>query len=78
VRRPDSPADRPRQELRGFKRVALEPGETKTVEMPLPAGSLGRWDAGRHAFVVEAGKVDLLVGASSADIRLQGSIMVND
>jgi beta-glucosidase len=78
VRRPGGAADRPRQELRGFKRIALEPGETKTVEMPLPASSLGRWDASRHSFVVEAGKVELLAGASSADIRLQGSISVNN
>jgi beta-glucosidase len=78
VRRPNAPADRPRQELRGFKRVALGPGESKTVEMPLPASSLGQWEASRHSFVVEAGKVDLLVGASSADIRLQGSITVNN
>jgi beta-glucosidase len=78
VRRLDSLADRPRQELRGFKRVALQPGETKTVEIPLPARSLGHWDAGRHASIVEAGAVDILVGASSEDIRLQKSITVND
>jgi beta-glucosidase len=78
VRRPGAAADRPRQELRGFKRIALEPGQSKTVEMPLPASSLGHWDAGRHSFVVEAGKLDLLVGASSADIRLQKTITVNN
>ena len=78
VRRPNPPADRPRQELRGFKRVALEPGESKTVEMPLPARSLGHWDASRHSFVVEAGKLGLLVGASSTDIRLQKTITVNN
>jgi beta-glucosidase len=78
VRRPNPPADRPGQELRGFKRVALEPGESKTVEMPLPASSLGHWDASRHCFVVEAGKLGLLVGASSADIRLKKTITVNN
>ena len=78
VRRPGSPADRPRQELRGFKRIALEPGESKTVKMPLPASSLGHWDASRHCFVVEAGKLGLLVGASSADIRLKKTITVNN
>ena len=78
VKRPNAPAGRPRQELRGFKRVALKPGESKTVEMPLPASSLGHWDATRHCFVVEAGNLDLLVGASSADIRLQKTITVNN
>ena len=77
VRRPHSPADRPRQELRGFKRVALQPGESKTVEMPLPAKSLGHWEPGRHCFVVEQGNLELLVGHSSADICLRKTITVS-
>jgi beta-glucosidase len=77
VKRENPPADRPRQELRGFKRVALQPGESKTVEIPLPARSLGHWDAGRHCFIVEPGKLDLLVGGSSADIRLRKTIDVS-
>jgi beta-glucosidase len=61
----------PAQELRGFKRVALQPGETKTVEIPLAAGSLAYWNTGKHSFVVEPGKLELRIGASSADIRLK-------
>ena len=64
----------PAQELRGFKRVALQPGETKTVEIPLPARSLAYWDTGRHSFVVEPGKLELRVGGSSADIRLKKTV----
>jgi beta-glucosidase len=66
----------PRQELRGFKRIALQPGESRTVEMPLPAALLGRWDSQRHAFVAQPRNVDLLVGASSEDIRLRKTIPV--
>jgi beta-glucosidase len=76
VRRPGAAVDRPREELRGFKRVGLAPGETKTVEMPLAGSLLGHWDSGRHAFVVEPGPLDLLIGASSADIRAQQAITV--
>jgi len=43
----------------------------------LPARSLGHWDAGRHCFIVEPGKLDLLVGGSSADIRLRKTIDVS-
>jgi beta-glucosidase len=70
--------DGPRQELRGFKRVALQPGETKTVEIPLPARSLGHWDTGLHSQIVEPGKLDLRVGASSADIRLHKIISMHN
>jgi beta-glucosidase len=68
--------EHPAQELRGFKRVALEPGETKTVKMRLPAASLAYWDTARHAFVVEDGNLELRVGASSADERLKTTIVV--
>lgn len=69
---------RPGKELRGFKRVALQPGERKTVELPLPTKSLAYWDVERHAFVLESGKVELLAGSSSADIRLKTTITVNN
>jgi beta-glucosidase len=46
----------------------------KTVEMPLPAKAAAHWDMTRHAFVLEPGQVELLAGASSADIRLTKTI----
>lgn len=76
VRHKKSALEHPAQELRGFKRIALKPGEAKTVEMQLPATSLAYWDTAKHAFVVEGGKVELRVGASSADERLKTSINV--
>jgi len=76
VRHEKSALEHPAQELRGFKRIALAPGETKTVDMRLPAASLAYWDTAAHAFVVEAGKLELRVGASSADERLKTTIEV--
>jgi len=67
---------RPAKELRGFQRVGLQPGETKTVAFTLPAAKLAFWDDTTHGFVVEPGAFDLMVGASSADIRLQQQIEV--
>jgi beta-glucosidase len=76
VKHEKSALEHPAEELRGFKRIALQPGETKTVEIPLAASSLGYWDTNKQSFVVEPGKLELRVGASSADIRLNKSISI--
>jgi beta-glucosidase len=62
---------RPVKELKGFKRVNLEPGQTKTVVFKLPIALLGFYDENMD-FVVEPGKVDVYVGSSSEDIRATG------
>ena len=61
--------------LRGFERIRLEPGESRTVSFTLTPQDLGLWDADMH-FTVEPGRFDVMVGASSADIRLQGSFQI--
>jgi beta-glucosidase len=66
----------PAKELRGFRRISLQPGETKTVTFPLAADRLAIWDETTHGFIVEPGVFDVMVGASSADIRLKGQIEV--
>ena len=66
----------PVKELRGFQRVNLQPGETKAVAFALPASKLAIWDETTHGFVVNPGKFDIMVGASSADIRLEDRIEV--
>ncbi len=76
VKHARSALEHPAQELRGFARVALQPGETKTVELPLAASALAYWDAARHNFVVEPGKLELRVGGSSADIRLRQTVNI--
>ncbi len=60
---------RPAKELRGFERIALRAGEKKTVAFALPASKLAFWDEKTSAFVVDAGAYDIMIGASSADIR---------
>jgi beta-glucosidase len=67
---------RPAKELRGFQRVNLQPGEKKTVTFSLPASKLAFWDEKTHGFLVEPGAFDVMVGASSSDIRLTGQIEV--
>jgi beta-glucosidase len=65
------------EQLRGFKRIALKPGESKTVEIPLSAKLVQHWDMTQHAFVLEPHPIELRVGASSSDIRLKKTIAVN-
>jgi len=71
-----SAVPRPRMDLRGFQRVALQPGETKTVEFSLAASSLAYWDPEAHHWVVENEPILLQVGASSADIRLESTVEI--
>ena len=67
---------RPPKELKGFARVHLEPGEEKTVEIPLDVPNLAFYDAAARKWVVEPGEFQVLVGASSRDIRLLGKFTV--
>ena len=67
---------RPVKELRGFARIALRPGEKRRVTFTLPGDQLAFYDVRTHAFKVQPGTFDILVGSSSADIRLQGVIEV--
>src|SRR5262249_21205177 len=48
VRHEGSVVERPKQDLRGYSRVSLRPGETKTVSMRVDVKSLAYWDAARH------------------------------
>ena len=66
---PEASVDRPVKELKGFCKVWLEPGETKSVSVDLTRESLSFFDAGKHSWTAEPGRFDVLVGASSADIR---------
>jgi len=65
---PDSKVARPIKQLKGFRRVFIPAGETRTVKIPLKAEDLAYWNVARHAFTVESGKVKLMVGSSSETI----------
>ncbi len=71
---PHSAVARPQKALVGFKRISLQPGETREIVLPLRASGLAYWDADRDRWQFEAGPVRLLIGASSADIRLETTI----
>jgi len=72
-----SKVERPREELEGFQRVSLAPNETKTVEIPLKASQLAYWDVRKNGWVVESEPVKLMVGDSSADIKLSKAIPIS-
>ncbi|HZQ42028.1 MAG TPA: glycoside hydrolase family 3 C-terminal domain-containing protein [Acidobacteriaceae bacterium] len=63
---------RPVKQLVGFERVHLAAGESRTVHFVLEHSdvALSYWNEDKQAFVVDPGTVDLMIGASSADIRL--------
>ena len=60
---------RPEKELKAFAKVQLEPGERKTVTLSLARDALAYYDDLAHEWVAEAGEFEVLVGASSQDIR---------
>ncbi|WP_214071441.1 glycoside hydrolase family 3 C-terminal domain-containing protein [Mucilaginibacter sp. dw_454] len=68
---------RPKEELRGFERVTLAPGESRTIRMTIPNSRLAFYDEKIHDFRVEAEPIDVLVGSSSADIRLKSQFTVS-
>jgi len=76
VRYPQSKVQRPREELKGFQRITLQSNETKTVHIPLKASDLAYWDEKLQGFKVEADPVDVMVGSSSADIKLSTIVHV--
>ena len=64
---------RPVQELKGFAKVRLAPGERQRVRLPLKADAFAFYDPTRRAWVAEKGEFRVAVGASSRDIRLEGT-----
>jgi beta-glucosidase len=76
VRDVASSLDRPEKELKGFRRVALAPGETKDVTFTLDTAALSFFDPSKNDWVAEAGDFEVLVGASSRDVRLKGGFVL--
>ena len=70
-------AIRPEKELKGFEKVFLEPGETKTVTMELNKRSFAWYNTELHDWFAASGDYEILVGASSRDIRLTETLHLN-
>jgi beta-glucosidase len=69
-----SKIDRPAHELKGFRRVDLAPGQTKTVEFKLTRDDLAYWSPDKRDWVAEPGTFEVQIGASSRDIRLHAPL----
>jgi beta-glucosidase len=72
-----SSVDRPMKELKEFRRVNLSPNETQTVRFALDPSAFAYYSTVRKDWVVEPGQFEILVGASSRDIRLKGAVNIN-
>ena len=76
VHRLESKVEWPAKELKAFKRVSLAAGETKTVTLEIPVKDLRYWSVETNAWELEHGKLQLLIGSASDDIRLTTEIVI--
>ena len=76
VHRLESKVEWPAKELKAFKRVSLAAGETKTVTLEIPVKDLRYWSEETNAWELEHGKLQLLIGSASDDIRLTTEIVI--
>lgn len=72
----DSREQRPLRELKGFEKIELQPGEQKEAEFILTGDDFSYYDEDFHDFRIETGEYSIGIGASSRDIRLDGSVHI--
>lgn len=72
----ESSLERPVKELKGFRKISLEPGETKTVTFEIEPDMLKFFDDAKHEWVLEPGRFTAYVGSASDDIRSEISFDV--
>jgi beta-glucosidase len=72
-----APVPRPVKELKGFKSVSLNPGETKNVVVKLDRRAFSYYDVKSHSWTVAPGDFDLFVARSAADIALTGKVALH-
>ena len=72
----ESSLERPVKELKGFRKISLEPGETKTVTFEIEPDMLKFFDDSKHEWVLEPGRFTAYVGSASDDIRSEISFDV--
>ncbi|WP_312870780.1 glycoside hydrolase family 3 C-terminal domain-containing protein [Streptomyces himalayensis] len=73
----DPSVPRPRRELAAYRRVHLAPGTSAELSFELPVSGLGFWDVAHGRWWVEPGQYELLAGASSEDIRLRETVLID-
>jgi len=74
VRDVEASVKRPKKQLMAFERISLRPGEARTISFTVPPERLAFWDEKRRAWVVEPGAFEVMIGSSSADVRLKAEI----
>ena len=67
---------RPQKELQGFAKVELQPGETRTVSIPLDFRAFAYFHPKHKQWITETGEFDILIAASAADIRHKQKVML--
>jgi beta-glucosidase len=72
----DSKVARPTEELKGFKRITLRPGEKTTVQFALKGSDLVYWNVEKGAWDLEPDQVSIMIGSSSADLKLKRAVNV--
>jgi beta-glucosidase len=70
---PNSPVSEPPQQLAGFQKLTLQPGQTGHAHITLNPNVFSYWDINTHAWLLAPRPYQLFVGSSSRDIRLQGT-----
>jgi beta-glucosidase len=70
----ESSVARPPQELKAFAKVALDPGESREIALPLDDRAFAFWDVAAHGWTVEPGEFELRIGTSSRDIRYRVTV----
>ena len=76
VHRVDSSVEWPDKELKAFRRVSLLPGESKKVTLEIPFEDLRYWNEAKNAWDLEHGKLQLLLGSASDDIRQKAEVTI--
>ena len=76
VSRPEAKVEWPVKELKAFQRVSLNPGETKTVTLNVAMKDLRYWNEAINAWDLEHGKLEILVGSASDDIREKADVTI--
>ena len=76
VHRLDATVEWPYKELKAFDRVTVKAGESVEVKLNIPVEQLKYWSEEDYNWMLEHGKIELLLGSSSADIRLSTQVQI--
>jgi beta-glucosidase len=72
----ESSVERPIKELKGFQKINLKPGETKTISFKFNHSALSFFNVSTNKWTFEPGEFEIMVGSSSRDIRLKDKLVV--